>query len=121
MKRSFAGFAFGVVVLALAGCMSPEVQRQAILNEARCQRFVDLMQKGQTSRDQERGFILENQRAWAAFRSALGLESAVGERRVRERRGLISAVLGIAVSAVPRLWVSIPLLEPRVEVTGRAN
>ena len=88
VKRSSAGFMFviGVVVLAFAGCMSPEVQRQAILNEVRCQRFVDLMQKGQTSRDQERGFILENQRAWAAFRSALGLESAVGERLWRARQ-----------------------------------
>ncbi|MBI4604683.1 MAG: hypothetical protein HY721_22200 [Planctomycetes bacterium] len=103
-----------VFAAVLPGCLSPEVRRQAVLNEARCERFVELMGRGKTTREEERGFIGANLEAWRALRSALGLEG--GRERPRAAGGLLTRVVRLAVSAVPRVWVSVPLLEPRVEV-----
>ena len=76
-----------ILVLLLAGCLSPEAKRQALLNEARCERFIDLLRRGSTTREEERRFIVENGRAWTAFRRALGIESPWGEEdETPERR-----------------------------------
>jgi len=63
-----------VIVALLAGCgASPELRRQASSNEARAAAFVELMDRGETSREQEQSFIRACARAFRAFRESLEL------------------------------------------------
>lgn len=71
---SFAPLCFLVAVICGSGCGGSELRRQAILNEIRAERFVSLIARGETTREEEQQFIAESRRAWAAFRSALGVE-----------------------------------------------
>jgi ribonuclease D len=102
-------------VAAGSGCaMSAQLQKQAVLNELRCVRFVDLMRRSETTRDQERDFIVENQHAWTAVRAALGADSALEDSETRG--GLIPRLGQALIAMVPRVWLSIPYFETRYEL-----
>lgn len=65
------------VALALVGCGVPEtVKTQAVLNEVRTARMVELIGTGGTTREQEQEFIRVEAAAWKTFREALGLQPA---------------------------------------------
>ncbi len=78
MKHALAVFL--VVLLAGAGvgctgCVSSEVKEQAQLNEVRSVSFVELLNAGKTTREEEQDFIRSDAKAWKNFREALGLKA----------------------------------------------
>ena len=74
MKRFYASILI-MAFLLLTGCISQEVKNQAVVNEAACLRMVELIEKGETTRENEQEFIRAIAKAWTAFRDALGLRA----------------------------------------------
>lgn len=63
------------LAFSIAGCgISDTAKRIAVTNEAAAIRFVELLDKGETTRDQEQKYIRAQAGAWTAFRDALGIE-----------------------------------------------
>lgn len=69
-----------VIAFALAGCgTSKTVKREAVVQEALSARMVDLLDKGQTTREDEQAFIRATAKAWTTFREAVGAEKGQAE------------------------------------------
>lgn len=60
--------------LTLGGCCSKVIKREAVVQEALAARMVDLLDKGQTTREDEQAFIRATAKAWTTFREAVGAE-----------------------------------------------
>lgn len=60
------------LVLFLAGCMPGQVRTSIRDNHLRCVRFTELMDGGETTREQEQRFIHANATAWEALDEKYG-------------------------------------------------
>lgn len=58
--------------LLFSGCVGSGVRKAVTDNSLRCERFVALMGKGETTRDQEQRFIQANGEAWKALAEKIG-------------------------------------------------
>lgn len=56
-----------VLVLSMAGCVSEVVESNVRNNSARSDAFLQRMDEGQTTREQEQDFIKANRVAWHAL------------------------------------------------------
>lgn len=57
-----------ISLVFLAGCCLPqEVENEVRLNDSRMQKFVQLMDAGETARDQEQRMLRANKKAWAVL------------------------------------------------------
>jgi hypothetical protein len=98
-------------ILLLSGCKAltipDEAFTQAKDNAALCDNFVDLMNAGVTTREQEQNFIRANRRAWHAQNFALNnevLPPDVEAWEARRRLGLDSSPTNsVAPTSEPRL------------------
>jgi len=84
-----------ILVFLLSGCRALTIPDQAFTqakdNAALCDNFVDLMNAGVTTREQEQNFIRANRRAWHAQNFALNnelLPPDVEAWEARKRLGL---------------------------------
>lgn len=70
MRKTIIVLAF---LAALAsGCVGSGVRKAVTDNSLRCERFVELIKKGETTRDQEQRFIEANGEAWKALAKKIG-------------------------------------------------
>ena len=56
-----------LAVLLIAGCTPQIVKETVRLNAARCERYAELMEKKETTPDEDQKFIRANGDAWAAL------------------------------------------------------
>jgi len=64
MNRFLVAFVFA---LAMAGCTPAAVKQAVKENALRCERFAELIEEGETTREQEQRFIQANGKAWKAL------------------------------------------------------
>jgi hypothetical protein len=82
MKSIFVLLAV-VMMACSSGCISREAERQVLLREAEAVRFSQLIDMGQTTREQEQKFIKATVAAWTSFRESLGVKASLNVVEVR--------------------------------------
>ncbi len=85
-RRQARTWILGALVAGvLCGCISATVRRHVVYQELCAGRYAELARSGKTTRDEDRDYILANERAWHFLREAMGIESTETETETETR------------------------------------